>query len=163
RTVPGNYVLEAGYDREMKRTQADGIARGQTGVYARDMSEKQKNGARKANGWVGVIRAELGLIFGISTAAIFLGTGNRLVEIIRHPGALVVGFLWLFAVILWSAVAVVRHADCLAVKWGEPYGTLVLTLSAIAIEVVMISAAMLHGQNNPALGRDAIFSVIMIA
>jgi Ca2+:H+ antiporter len=127
------------------------------------MSEKQKDGARKATRWAGVIRAELSLIFGISTAAIFLGTGNRLVEIIGHPVALIVVFLWLFAVILWSAVSVVRHADCLAVKWGEPYGTLVLTLSAIAIEVVMISAAMLHGQNNPALGRDAIFAVVMIA
>ena len=109
------------------------------------------------------IRAELSLVVGVGTAAIFLGTGNRLVEIIVHPVALMVVFLWLFAVILWSAVSVVRHADCLAVKWGEPYGTLVLTLSAIAIEVVMISAAMLHGENNPTLGRDAIFSVVMIA
>jgi Ca2+:H+ antiporter len=76
---------------------------------------------------------------------------------------LIVVFLWLFAVILWSAVSVARHADCLAIKWGEPYGTLVLTLSAITIEVVMVSTAMLHGENNPTLGRDSIFSVIMIA
>src|SRR5256714_14606107 len=109
------------------------------------------------------IRAELSLFVGVGTAAIFFGTGNRLVEIIMHPVALIVVFLWLFAVILWSAVSVVRHADCLAVKWGEPYGTLVLTLSAIAVEVVMISAAMLHGENNPTLGRDAIFAVVMIA
>ena len=127
------------------------------------MSEKQKTGVRKAAGWVGVIRAELALIFGVVTAAIFLWAGSALIEIIGHPVALIVVFLWLFAAILWSAISVVRHADCLAVKWGEPYGTLVLTLSAIAIEVVMISAAMLHGQNNPALGRDAIFAVIMIA
>src|SRR6478672_13397368 len=109
------------------------------------------------------IRAELSLFVGVGTAAIFLGTGNRLVEIIMHPVALMAVFLWLFAVILWSAVSVARHADCLAIKWGEPYGTLVLTLSAITIEVVMISTAMLHGENNPALGRDAIFAVVMIA
>jgi len=127
------------------------------------MSEKQKTGVRKAGGWVGVIRAELALIFGAVTAAIFLWAGSALIEIIGHPVALIVVFLWLFAAILWSAISVVRHADCLAVKWGEPYGTLVLTLSAIAIEVVMISAAMLHGQNNPTLGRDAIFAVVMIA
>jgi Ca2+:H+ antiporter len=127
------------------------------------MSAKQKTGVRKAGGWVGVIRAELALIFGAVTAAIFLWAGSALIEIIGHPVALIVVFLWLFAAILWSAISVVRHADCLAVKWGEPYGTLVLTLSAIAIEVVMISAAMLHGQNNPALGRDAIFAVVMIA
>src|SRR4029453_17965470 len=136
---------------------------GRTGVYARRMSEKRKSGVRKAGGWAGVIRAELALIFGVLTAAIFLGTGNRLVEIIVHPVALIVVFFWLFAVILWSAVSVVRHADCLAVKWGEPYGTLVLTLSAITIEVVMISTAMSHGRNNPTLGRDSIFSVVMIA
>jgi len=109
------------------------------------------------------IRAELGSFLGLATVAIFFGTGNRLVEIVGHPVGLLVVFFWLFAVILWSAVSVARHADCLAIKWGEPYGTLVLTLSAITIEVVMVSTAMLHGENNPALGRDSIFSVIMIA
>ncbi len=109
------------------------------------------------------MRNEFSLLIGVGTVAIFWGTGTRLVEIIAHPVALILVFLWLFAVILWSAVSVARHADCLAIKWGEPYGTLVLTLSAITIEVVMISTAMLHGENNPALGRDAIFSVIMIA
>ena len=124
---------------------------------------KSKAAVRKRNRFSPLVRSEFSLIIGLLTAAIFLGTGNRLVEIIAHPVALIVVFLWLFAVILWSAVSVVRHADCLAVKWGEPYGTLVLTLSAISVEVVMISAAMLHGENNPTLGRDAIFAVIMIA
>ena len=106
---------------------------------------------------------EFALFIGLGTAAIFFAAGSRFVEIIGHPVAVIVVFLWLFAVIFWSAVSVVRHADCLAVKLGEPYGTLILTLSAISIEVVMISTAMLHGANNPTLGRDAIFSVIMIA
>ncbi len=110
-----------------------------------------------------VIRGELCSLIGLATVAAFFSTGNRLVEIVGYPLGLVVVFLWLFGVILWSAVSVARHADCLAIKWGEPYGTLVLTLSAIAIEVVMVCTAMLHGENNPALGRDSIFSVIMIA
>src|SRR5437867_12204596 len=109
------------------------------------------------------VRNEFSLLIGLGTVAIFFGTGSRLIEIIGHPVTLVVVFVWLFAVILWSAVYVARHADCLAIKWGGPYGTLVLTLSAITIEVVMVSTAMLHGENNPALGRDAIFSVMMIA
>jgi Ca2+:H+ antiporter len=109
------------------------------------------------------IRSEFPLLIGVGSVAIFWGTGSRLVEIIAHPVTLIVVFLWLFAVILWSAVSVVRHADCLAIKLGEPYGTLILTLSAITIEVVMISTAMLHGANNPTLGRDAIFAVVMIA
>ena len=111
----------------------------------------------------GAMRKEFSLLIGLGTVAIFWSTGSRLVEMVAHPVALTVVFVWLFAVILWSAVSVARHADCLAIKWGEPYGTLVLTLSAITIEVVMISTAMLHGENNPTLGRDAIFSVAMIA
>src|SRR6266550_4261566 len=109
------------------------------------------------------IRGEFALLIGLGTAVIFFGTGSRLVEIIAHPVALTAVFLWLFVVILWSATSVVRHADCLAIKFGEPYGTLILTLSAISIEVAMISTAMLHGANNPTLGRDAIFAVVMIA
>ena len=103
------------------------------------------------------------LAIALGTAAIFFSAGSQLVEIIAHPVALIGVFLWLFAVILWAAICVARHADCLAIRLGEPYGTLILTISAISIEVVMISTAMLHGANNPELGRDAIFSVIMIA
>ena len=109
------------------------------------------------------VLGEFPLLIGFGTAAIFYAAGSRLVEIVAHPAVLVVVFLWLFAVIVWSAICVVRHADCLAIRLGEPYGTLILTLSAISIEVVMISTAMLHGANNPTLGRDAIFAVIMIA
>src|SRR5204863_6815066 len=110
-----------------------------------------------------VVRSEFVLAIALGTAAIFYAAGSQLVEIVAHPVALMGVFLWLFAVILWSAICVARHADCLAIKLGEPYGTLILTLSAISIEVVMISTAMLHGANNPTLGRDSIFAVIMIA
>src|SRR5436305_2207685 len=118
---------------------------------------------KSAPHFVEVVRGEFALLIGLGTAAIFFAAGGQLVEIVAHPVAVIVVLLWLFAVILWSAICVVRHADCLAIKWGEPYGTLILTLSAISVEVVMISAAMLHGENNPTLGRDAIFAVIMIA
>jgi Ca2+:H+ antiporter len=121
---------------------------------------------RQAEGAVhsgSAIRSEFALAVALGTAAIFFATGSQLVEIIAHPVALIGIFLWLFAIIVWSAISVARHADCLAIKLGEPYGTLILTLSAISIEVVMVSTAMLHGENNPTLGRDSIFAVIMIA
>ena len=124
---------------------------------------KPSHQAKNVQSFGDITRSEFALFIGVGTVAIFWGVGNRLVELVGHPFALIVVFLWLFAVILWSAMSVARHADCLAVKWGEPYGTLVLTLSAITIEVVMVSTAMLHGENNPTLGRDAIFSVMMIA
>src|SRR6202035_3432233 len=91
----------------------------------------------------GSVRWEFALLIGLGTAVIFFAAGDQLVEIVAHPVALAVVFVWLFVVILWSAISAVRHADALAVKWGEPYGTLVLTLSAITIEVVVVSTAML--------------------
>jgi Ca2+/H+ antiporter len=71
-------------------------------------------------------------------------------------------FLWLFGVILGSAFAVVRHAEALAEWYGEPYGTLILTLSAVCIEVIMISAMMLHGDPDPTMARDTIYATLMI-
>jgi Ca2+:H+ antiporter len=124
---------------------------------------KSKADARKRNGLGPLIRSEFSLIIGAVTATIFLWFGSRLLETLEHPGVMGVVFLWLFLAVLWSAISVVRHADRLAIKCGEPYGTLILTLSAISIEVMMISAAMLHGKNNPTLARDMMFAVIMIA
>jgi Ca2+:H+ antiporter len=129
------------------------------------MSEKADaiQHAKNTQQFGSAIRAEFPLLVGLGTIAIFLVVGSDLNELTTHVLPLLGIFVWLFAVILWSAMCVVRHADCLAIKLGEPYGTLILTLSAISIEVVMISTAMLHGANNPTLGRDAIFAVIMIA
>ena len=71
-------------------------------------------------------------------------------------------FLWLFGTMMWCAFSVVRHAEAVAEKLGEPYGTLVLTLSVIVIEVSLLASIMLHGQNNPTLARDAMFATLMI-
>ena len=131
----------------------------------RRMSEKADaiQHAKNTQQFGSAIRAEFPLLVGLGTIAIFLVVGSDLNELTTHTLPLLGVFVWLYAVILWSAICVVRHADCLAIKFGEPCGTLILTLSAISIEVVVISTAMLHGENNPTLGRDAIFAVIMIA
>ena len=131
----------------------------------RRMSEKADaiQHAKNTQQFGSAIRAEFPLLVGLGTLTIFLVVGSDLSELTTRTLPLLGVFVWLFAVILWSAMCVVRHADCLAIKFGEPYGTLILTLSAISIEVVVISTAMLHGENNPTLGRDAIFAVIMIA
>jgi Ca2+:H+ antiporter len=71
-------------------------------------------------------------------------------------------FVWIFAIMMWSSFAVVRHADGLAEVLGEPYGTLILTLSVITIEVAVIAAMMLHGTENPTLARDTMLAVLMI-
>ncbi len=61
---------------------------------------------------------------------------------------------WLFAVMVAAAFAVVRHSDCLAEIFGEPYGTLILTLAITVIEVMMIAAVMLTGPQVSTLARD---------
>ncbi|MEE8629045.1 MULTISPECIES: calcium:proton antiporter [Methylobacterium] len=71
-------------------------------------------------------------------------------------------FAWLFAVILWSAFGVVHEAEELADRLGEPYGTLILTLSIVVIEVALVAAVMLGAKAAPTLGRDTMFAVIMI-
>ena len=124
---------------------------------------KAASGPTTSRSFVAFVRAEYPFFIGLTTAVTFLALGNQILEDVAHPLLVSAIFVVLLAAVLWSAVAVVRHADCLAVKCREPYGTLILTLSAISIEVVMISAAMLHGANNPTPARDMMFGVVMIA
>lgn len=108
------------------------------------------------------LRSEWFLAVSVATSVVFLVFGHRLNHGLTSLPRLALLLVLLFAVILGSALAVVRHADKLAEYLGEPYGTLILTLSITSIEVVSISAVMLHGANNPTLARDALFAVAMI-
>jgi len=72
-----------------------------------------------------------------------------------------IGFGILFVVIIYSAMSVAHHAEILAEKFGEPYGTLILTMSAVIVEIVIIVIMMLHA-HNPTLARDTIYSAIML-
>ncbi len=100
--------------------------------------------------------------FSVATCAAFLLQGDRLLAGLEQPAWLAFIFLWLFTAVMGSALSVVRHADHLALRLGEPYGTLILTLSVTFVEVASISAVMLHGANNPTLARDTLFAVVMI-
>ncbi len=95
------------------------------------------------------------------TAALFLWFGEAWLD----PGVPVwlgtIFFLWLFVTILAGAFGVVRHAEAIAHRLGEPYGTLVLTLSVTVIEVSFIAAVMLAGSSST-LARDTVLAVVMI-
>jgi Ca2+:H+ antiporter len=71
------------------------------------------------------------------------------------------GFGILFVVIIYSAMSVAHHAEMLAEKFGEPYGTLILTISAVIVEIVIIVIMMTHA-HNPELARDTIYSAVML-
>jgi Ca2+:H+ antiporter len=108
------------------------------------------------------VRAEGALQFGAPTTVLFYVFSDVLVVDLAVDARTIALFLWLFAAMLWCAFGVVRHADSLAEMLGEPYGTLILTLAVIVIEVSVISAVMLHGENQPTLARDTMFAVLMI-
>jgi len=110
----------------------------------------------------GVISSELPLWAGVITTLLFIQNGDAWLADLSQGGWYLFLFAWLFTVMLWLAFNVVRHADSLAVILGEPYGTLILTLSVISIEVIMISAVMITGESNPTLARDMLYSVLMI-
>jgi Ca2+:H+ antiporter len=109
-----------------------------------------------------IIREEGFLGAAIATSLAFLLFGDRLHSSYSDPLYLTLILAWLFSTVLGSVLSVVRHADHVAERLGEPYGTLVLTLSVTAIEAMSISGVMLHGANNPTLVRDTLMGVIMI-
>jgi len=65
-------------------------------------------------------------------------------------------------IMLGAVFAAVHHADVIAHRVGEPYGTLVLTLAVTIIEVALIESIVLTPGSSPALARDTVFAVIMI-
>src|SRR6201992_3774463 len=77
----------------------------------------------------------------------------------------VAGFVFaavLLVILFGTVFAAVHHAEVIAHEIGEPYGTLLLTLSVTVIEVALIATIMLGDKAAPALARDTVFAVVMI-
>jgi Ca2+:H+ antiporter len=72
-------------------------------------------------------------------------------------------FAIVLLIILFGTVfAAVHHAEVIAERIGEPYGTLLLTLAVTIIEVALIATIMLGDKAVPTLARDTVFAVVMI-
>jgi Ca2+:H+ antiporter len=67
----------------------------------------------------------------------------------------------LIGAIVMASVRVAHHAESLAHKVGEPYGTMILTLAAVAVEAIML-AIMLTNTGSQTLVRDTIYSAVML-
>jgi Ca2+:H+ antiporter len=64
---------------------------------------------------------------------------------------------------LACVLAAVHHAEVIAHRLGEPYGTLVLAVAVTIIEVALIVSLMLSGgPATTALARDTVFAAVMI-
>ncbi|HGY1050620.1 TPA: calcium:proton antiporter [Aeromonas salmonicida subsp. pectinolytica] len=108
------------------------------------------------------IRQEIALPVGLLTLLFFKTTGSELLTEATPLGIYLPVSAALLAIVTWAIFSVVRHSDALAIKLGEPFGTLILTLSVISLEVVMISSVMLTGDPNPVMARDTMFAVVML-
>jgi Ca2+:H+ antiporter len=78
-------------------------------------------------------------------------------------GAIGIPMLLLGAVLIATVLAAVHHAELIAHKLGEPFGTFLLALAVTVIEVGLILTLMLQGKEGSAtLARDTVFSAVMI-
>ncbi|HCB05935.1 MAG TPA: ionic transporter y4hA [Nocardioides bacterium] len=80
----------------------------------------------------------------------------------RHPDAWVAA---LIAIPLIGAVlAAVHHAEVVAHRVGEPYGSLVLAVAVTVIEVALIVTLMVSGGSGASTyARDTVFAAVMIS
>lgn len=93
--------------------------------------------------------------YGVASA---LGFGDHLA-----PGVAGSVLALLLLPVLFGAIfAAVYHAEVIAHRTGEPYGTLVLTAAVTIIEVALIASVMISGGDAaPTLARDTVYAVVM--
>src|SRR5262245_17675145 len=101
----------------------------------------------------GAVRAEGSLVLAVVVIGIVkLIASSPEIGPVGHFGPLTgVLLVLIFGVVVYAAIGVVGHAERLAEKYGEPYGTLILTLSAVTVEVVMLATMAVHVDDNPTL------------
>ncbi|MGO1973566.1 MAG: calcium:proton antiporter [Propionibacteriaceae bacterium] len=105
--------------------------------------------------------AALRLALGWGAFAALLLAGPLLAPPVPAP-LLIAALACIVGVILVCAFGVVHEAEHLARRLGDPYGSLVLTLSIVLIEVVLIAAVMLGPGDHTTIARDSVMAVSMI-
>ena len=76
-------------------------------------------------------------------------------------GVALLGGVVLIGFIVIASMRVAHHAEQLAEKVGDPYGTMILTLAAVLVDVVIL-AIMMSNEPSPTLVRDTIYSAVML-
>lgn len=92
---------------------------------------------------------------------ILLGLTHDAAGHLPMPAQIVLSVL-ILGFVFWCVFVVLGHAEAVAHRIGEPFGTLVLTIAITAIEASVIVSVMLHGEPNPAIARESVFSTVMI-
>lgn len=110
------------------------------------------------------------LVSPVDVGRVVLGWGAYVALLLAGPAleppvpaaGLVFALAAIVAVIIVCAFGVVKQAEALAHRLGDPYGSLVLTLSIVLIEVVLIAAVMLGPGEHATITRDSVMAVSMI-
>ena len=101
----------------------------------------------------------------VPISAFFLGATLLLLraDLDRMPATVEVALsMGIIGLVVWAVFVALGHAEAIAQRIGEPYGTLVLTMAVTAIEASVIVSVMLHGDANPTIARESVFSTVMI-
>ena len=106
-----------------------------------------------------LLRQELFLVIAAIAAAICFPLDHAILE--AGQAISMAAAVALIVAILLASVRVAHHAEELAELVGEPYGTMVLTLSAVLVELVILAIMMSH-TSSPTLVRDTIYSAVML-
>jgi Ca2+:H+ antiporter len=106
-----------------------------------------------------LIKRERFLLLAVVLAAIAFPLEHTILSAGQGASLLAAGVL-IVAIIL-ASIGVAHHAEVLADKVGEPYGTMILTLAAVVVEVVILGIMMTH-TSSPTLVRDTIYSAVML-
>jgi len=106
-----------------------------------------------------ILKTEKFLILGALIAGAAFFSEHLILE--SGQGVSLIAGLCLIAVIIMVSLRVAHHAEVLAEKVGEPYGTMILTLSAVLVEVIILIMMLSH-TSSPTLARDTIYSAVMI-
>ncbi|PLU60681.1 calcium:proton antiporter [Sinorhizobium medicae] len=105
-----------------------------------------------------ILRSERHLVAAFLAALAGVALEHHLLEAGR--AASLMGAALMVAAIVLASMRVAHHAEVLAAKVGDPYGTMILTLSAV-LEVIIL-AIMMTGETSPTLVRDTIYSAVML-
>lgn len=102
------------------------------------------------------------LVLAVFTLTLAVLVKGWIATALNQPALLIALLAIICGVILAAAIAIVRHADVLAHRLGEPAGTLLLTLAITGLEVCMVAFVMSTGAEKPTLARDTMFAVVML-
>jgi Ca2+:H+ antiporter len=106
-----------------------------------------------------ILKEERFLLISLAVAVVAFFGEHWVLEMGR--GAVILAAIALIATIVLASMRVAHHAEVLAIKVGDPYGTMILTLAAVAVEVIIL-AILMSGESSPTLVRDTIYSAVML-